>query len=438
MDKLGRDTVWMFSAQVLRTALQIGTFVIVARLLGASQFGVFISVVAGVSILAPFASWGAGNLLVKNVALDADTFRASWGNALVVSFIIGCVLTVAFVLVGSWVFSREVTVFLVILVCISNLVFSKVTETAIYAFQGLQRFGFATLVYVLWEFFRLLGAVALLVFSDSHTAITWAELYLLGSVAAALAAFGLVSYILGKPRPAFALFHRDVRQGLYFSSSLAAQTVYNDIDKTMLARLSTTESAGIYAAAYRLIDGASVPISSLLYAAYPRFFQKGAEGIQGSSAFALRLLPRALIYAVMASIGLFLMAPLLPRILGGGYSQMVGGIRLLSILPVFRTLHYFAGDTLTSAGHQGWRTLGQAIVVVVNILGNFWFIPHYSWRGAAWVSLASDLLLGVLLWGLVLVFFARSKNRATCQLVSGTSGGLNRNDLQEIEYSQKS
>jgi len=438
MDKLGRDTVWMFCAQVLRTALQIVTFVIVARLLGAAQFGVFISVVAGVSILAPFASWGTGNLLVKNVARDVDTFGASWGNALIVSLVFGCLLTIVFALGGSWIFSREVSVFLVVLVCIANLVFSKVTETAVYAFQAVERFGFATLVYVLWEFFRLLGAVTLLLFSSSHTAVRWAELYLFGSVASALVALGMVSYILGRPRPLFSLFRHDVPQGFYFSSSLSAQTVYNDVDKTMLARLSTSESAGIYAAAYRLIDAASLPISALLYAAYPRFFQKGAEGIQGSLRFAMRLLPRVLIYAAMASIGLFVIAPTLPRILGGGYSQMVGGIRLLSLLPLFRTLHYFAGDTLTSSGHQGWRTLGQGVVVVLNISGNLWLIPHYSWKGAAWVSLASDLLLGVLLWGLVLVLFARSRDRSTCQLMGGTREDLSRKDLGQIEYSQRS
>jgi hypothetical protein len=36
----------------------------------------------------------------------------------------------------------------------------------------------------------------------------------------------------------------------------------------------------------------------------------------------------------------------------------------------------------------------QAAVAVFNVLINLWLIPAYSWRGAAWSSIASD---GVLL-----------------------------------------
>ena len=64
-------------------------------------------------------------------------------------------------------------------------------------------------------------------------------------------------------------------EGLYFSTSLSAQNIYNDIDKTMLARMATLDAVGIYAAAYRLIDVAFIPVRSLLYAGYTDFFRAG-------------------------------------------------------------------------------------------------------------------------------------------------------------------
>ena len=39
---------------------------------------------------------------------------------------------------------------------------------------------------------------------------------------------------------------------------------------------------------------------------------------------------------------------------------------------------------------------------VFNILLNLWLIPAYSWRGAAWSSLASDGMLALSLWVTVL------------------------------------
>ena len=56
-------------------------------------------------------------------------------------------------------------------------------------------------------------------------------------------------------------------------------------------------------------------------------------------------------------------------------------------------MHYFLADTLTGAGFQAVRTCIQAGVGAFNILLNLWLIPAYSWRGAAWSSIASDALL---------------------------------------------
>ena len=428
----------MFCAQVLRTGIQAATFVLIARFLGASQFGVFVSVVAGVSILAPFANWGTGNLIVKNVARDGGTFGSSWGNALLVSLAFGFIIAAGLVLAAGSVFSAEASILLVVLVCISNLFFAKVTETSIYAFQAFGWFGSVTLIYVLSELFRLFAAVVFLTSSGSHTATRWAFFYLLGSVASGVLAFLLVCRVLGRPRPALGLFRADFRQGFYFSSSLSAQTVYNDIDKTMLARLSSSESAGIYAAAYRIIDAAFLPVAALMYAAYPRFFQQGARGIRGSAKFAARLLPRALIYGAAVSGGLFIAAPALPLILGNGYHHAVQALRWLAPLPLLRTLHYFAGDTLTGSGHQGWRTLSQGLVVACNVAGNLWLIPRYSWKGAAWMSLASDFLLAVLLWVAVLVISARSRASATQEGANEPRQPLARKGLAQIGCSGES
>jgi len=68
------------------------------------------------------------------------------------------------------------------------------------------------------------------------------------------------------------------------------------------------------------------------------------------------------------------------------------------LLPLLKTMHYFVADSLTGAGYQGLRTAMQAGIAGLNVLVNFWIIPAYGWRGAAWSSLASDGLLAAGLW----------------------------------------
>ena len=92
------------------------------------------------------------------------------------------------------------------------------------------------------------------------------------------------------------------------------------------------------------------------------------------------------------------MAPLLPYLLGSEYQNAVEAIRWLALLPFLRAIYYPVADALTGAGFQGLRSSVQVFVALFNILINLILIPAYSWRGAAWASIASDslLLIGLL------------------------------------------
>jgi O-antigen/teichoic acid export membrane protein len=181
----------------------------------------------------------------------------------------------------------------------------------------------------------------------------------------------------------------------------------------MLARLATLDATGIYGAAYRLIDVSFAPVSALLYSAYPNFFRAGATGIQSSLRYAKPLLLRAVGYSGVVCAFILLTAGIVPHILGAEYARTVEALRWLAILPVLKAMHYFLADTLTGAGFQAVRTCIQAGVGGFNILVNLWLIPAYSWRGAAWSSIASDALL---LCGVATAVFVLSRQQDTVRL----------------------
>jgi O-antigen/teichoic acid export membrane protein len=79
-----------------------------------------------------------------------------------------------------------------------------------------------------------------------------------------------------------------VAEGAYFAAGGSAATFYNDIDKTMLARMSDMRSTGIYGAAYRLIDVSMAPIKAMTSSAYAEFFRQGVKGPKATSAIRLQ------------------------------------------------------------------------------------------------------------------------------------------------------
>jgi O-antigen/teichoic acid export membrane protein len=395
---LGQNTVWALSGYGLRLVIQAVYFVIIARSLGSNQYGGFVAATALTAVISPFVGIGTGNLLVKNVARNQNLFHDYWGNGLLMTLASG-ILFMGVVLVARFeVLPRSTPTLVIALISVSDLIFVKLLDMAAWAFQALN---------VLLSFTRLAGIAALAGAVSHPTIKMWSAVYLAGSVLSGLIGVIWATAKLGAPRLAVGKIRAEIVEGFHYSVSLSAQTIYNDIDKTMVARLSTLDAAGIYAAAYRIIDVAFTPVRALLNAAFPAFFRHGKDSFHSGLQFGRRLLVRTLPYPLIAFVALMAGASLLPLVLGEGFRQATEALRWLAPLPLLKTLHYFVSDSLTGSGFQGTRTLAQVGVAMFNVALNFALIPSYGWRGAAWASIASDGLLVVALWCVAAVLLSR-------------------------------
>src|SRR6267142_52999 len=355
--KLGRNAAWTFIGQGLSVVLQAAYFILLARLLGSQQYGVFVGAAALVAILSQYSSLGSGMVLVRYVSQDHRKFSEYWGNAILTTLAIGSLLILVMKLAGGMLIGvQSASILLLIAICF--LISTLHHATA-------------------WQW-------------------AWASLWV--SLISAIAAIAVVSWRLGKPVFKQKLFIKSAAEGFGFSFASSTTSVYNDLDKTMLSRYGFAEANGAYSVAYRVVDFSCVPMRSLHFAALPRFFKKGANGVSECIGFARKVLAKTLPYAIFAAVALYLVAGLIPFIVGKSFADSISALRWLCLLPVFRSLHLSAGDTLTGAGHQRYRTASQVVAAGINFALNLYLIPKYSWHGAAWSSLATDGLLAGMNW----------------------------------------
>ncbi|GGN38186.1 hypothetical protein GCM10010842_20790 [Deinococcus daejeonensis] len=393
----------MLGGQAFRAGVQLLYFVFIARALGSDQYGGFVAVTALVAIAAPFATWGSGNLLIKHVARDQETFSTYWGSAIATTLLSASLLTLAIGLVAGILLPTGLPLVLVLLVALSDLLFARLVDVAGQAFQAFNRLDRTAALQLLPTVLRLIAAVLLLVVAVPKTALVWSALFFVTTVLSAACALIWVRRDLGWGPLSLDPVRREFKESGAFALSLSAQNIYNDIDKIMLARIVSPEAAGVYAAAYRIVDTAFTPVRSVLYAAYARFFQLGQRGLGGSITLARRLLPLTGGYSLLIAALLWVCAPALPLMFGQDFAATADVLRWLAPLVLLKTLHYFAADTLTGAGYQTTRSLIQVGVAVLNILLNLWWLPRYGWLGAVWASLISDALLTAALWSMVLL-----------------------------------
>lgn len=408
---LVQNASWMLFAQGGRLLLQACLFVVIGRTLGAEGFGMFAGSLALALVLAPFAAWGSGNVLIMRVSREPSLFPTYYGNALLTTLISGVMLA-GVALIFASVFTPNLPLQLVLMLALAELVFARLLEVSGQGFQAFERLGSLAGLNILLSSSRFAAGLGFLIFSREASPEAWGRWYLGATVLAAFISVGWTVAKLGHPRPAPRLVVAELRNGLYFSIALASSSIYNDIDKMMLTRLATLEAAGVYAAAYRVIGMAFIPARSLIYATYPRFFRGGSRGLGGSLAVAKTLLPLSFVAGTAACVGLLVCAPLAPVVLGDEYAATTEAIRLLAAIPLLQGLHYVAADTLTGAGYQGIRSAVQVAIAIFNVALNFWLIPQYSWQGAACASLLSDGLLALTLWAVLLTMVRREQVHA--------------------------
>ncbi len=408
---LFRGTLWLLGGRVIGIAMQAGYFVLIARTLGANNFGIFMGVSALAVILNPFSTLGSADLLVRDVSRDRSLFPEGWANALLTTAVSGsCLITLA-LLTSLYIFPQKIPPLAILLILASDLVglaLWSLSSSALIAVGLLRR---VAQLQVFLNLSKLIAAILLAVEFQEPSVLNWSILYFLGNASTALVSILLVHKMVGLPgQPNLSKIKSNFNQGIYFSIGASADVVNASIDKTMLTSLASANATGLYSAAYRLIEVAYLPLHSIFSSTYAKFFEQGKVGISGTLAFAKRLIPIVMIYGIIAGIGYWVFHPWIPYILGEEYQASIPVLLWLSPMPLLIGIQWIAADTLTGAGHQrvrGFIILGTALF---NVLINSLLIPVYSWKGAAWATLMSDTIKTLLLWGAV-AFFSKQQVR---------------------------
>src|SRR5579863_9754032 len=83
---------WMLSAQSMQMLGRFIYFAVAAHVLGPSGYGTFVACTALIGTMAPFASLGTADVLIKYVSRDRESYAHQFGNALLVTTAVSTLL----------------------------------------------------------------------------------------------------------------------------------------------------------------------------------------------------------------------------------------------------------------------------------------------------------------------------------------------------------
>jgi O-antigen/teichoic acid export membrane protein len=403
---------------LVRLVGQLGYFLLVARALGPHDYGVVASVTALLIVFGAFAGWGSDHILIRHVTAVPERFGRYFGNALIQTAVTAVPL--ALLVYGA----QSITVGMALLpftaFAAGELFFARLHVLAVSCFMAFERGGDLLVVNAGFSLMRVATCGIAIVLSSPLDIDVWAAWYLAGVAVSGLLATGYTVWRLGKPRWYFARDELDL--GFHFCLYFSADCALREIDKPLVAYFAGPVAAGLYNAAFRIVDAVAMPLRALTAAFYARFFKHGHNGIEQSFQFALKVLPLVVGYTVFAGIVLTFGAGYLPLLLGDKFRAAVPVATCLAFLPVFNGLTAIGGDILTSAGRQRTRAFAVAGLSLAPILFCCLLVPRYGAIGAAYASLGSAALAATTIWVMVIV----SRRQAARALVGADADAQTR------------
>jgi O-antigen/teichoic acid export membrane protein len=403
-----RNTGWALFAEAARMVTSVGTFLVITYALTPSDYGIYVGTLGLLWFLLPFASVGAGYLLLKRVAGDGVELgeAVARANGMVVGG--GLVTVVALIVVRPLLLPQSPALVLALL-ALSELVFGGMQEIAVFASQAGERLRLSLALRLMQGGSRLVAAVGLVLFHPGADLSDWAWLHLATAAGAAvvgqmfLGARGSSRVPLRRPRFA------EARLGLPFSVGFGADKLRESADAVLLLRIGSSTDAGIYGAAIRLIGVANAPLRALIASSNARFFASGAHSVAAAASVARRITALGAAYAVAVGIGVVVAGPVVISVMSDEYASTAAALRLLSVLPLAISLEAFVATAMTAAGHQRIRVLSTLVSTALNVVLNVVLIPDHGWRGAVVASLACSALNATILWSALLLIVRRER-----------------------------
>lgn len=392
---VGRNFLKLGGGEVAARVIAFGATVYLARTLGASTYGVIVFATAVLLYLNFITDCGVEMLGIHEVAADRSRLSETLPDILGARLLVAIALIVVTVSVGLLALPQPEGAVL----AVYALTLLAVGLGTRWVHLGLEQPGRAALARVLAE-----GVAAVVILAAVHRPADLVRVPLAMLIGEGLAALLLLRLLpAGMKRLRIRLRPAMVRGLLSRSWPMVAHAllglaIFNS-DFIFLRILRDSAALGYYAAAYTLISfflnlGTAYTMSLIPALTRLRAEPAGARALYDGS------MAQVLAGALPVSIGGILVAgPLMALIFGPAYSQAVEPLQILLLLLPVAVIRNVSQAGLLAHGRQDQMLHTVAWAAGTNVILNLLLIPRWGLAGAAWATVATELVRTILAVG---------------------------------------
>jgi O-antigen/teichoic acid export membrane protein len=390
-----RNTLFALLAQTTRLMANFVLFIGLARMYGPADFGKFTAIHTLAGILILFADFGLDVLTSTEIARSRTAGHSPTGELLLARLLLATGAGVAMIL-GGYFQGSDPEGYLLAFVFGPFVFFSSVLNFVFAVFKGHEQLQHEAVISGTSNFFLFIAA---LILGLAHAPILMIAIaFVLSRIIGVLMGFRALRTVDTRiPSRSIANLRRHAGKMLVFGLHSILGTLYFTQDTLLLSYWSSDRVVGIYQSAFKVVALCLLVADVTFYTMLP-VLTRLYETDRTSWTTTGSLIQKTLLF-VSLPVGLILLvfpADVIQMLYGGAaYQEAIPILRMFGFTVVVRYAVDTAGTMLTSSNRQSRRLIVVAFAVVFNFVINAIVIPSYGAFGAACVSLATNICVGL-------------------------------------------
>lgn len=397
ISKIAYNVLLSVGARVLGVVVALINIGFITRYLGVEVFGEYMTVLAFVYTFSIAADLGLYSILIRDISRPMADEEKIVGNIFSLRLFSSAVILAVAIGIG-FLFPYNFQVKSGIIIGAFSFFFLSCSQVLVGIFQKYLKISKLAIA----EFSgRVVNLVLVLIFIYLDLGFLWIILALtLGSFVNFLLAFLYAKKIvLIKLRFDFVFWKKIFKESLPIAASIVLTLIYFKLDTILLSVMKPPEHVGIYGLAYKVLESMIFFPAMFVGLVMPMLSRYAVSDISKFKILFQKSFDILLILAIPIIAGIILLARPIIMIIGGiefvDTAPLV--LQILSVAIGIIFLGSLLGNSVIALGRQktaAWIYGGGAIF---NIIANIVFIPKYSYVGAAFTTIFTELIVTFLM-----------------------------------------
>ena len=397
--KIAKNILCLIIAQIITLISSVILASLLARTLLPESYGKYTFAFSLTAIFAIFIDLGLNTLIIRDISRQKKVLGRYINNILTMQIVSSVLMSIGlFVCINLLNYPKDTT-YAVYIIGLAVVItsFSSIVGSIFRAFEQMQ---YESIIETTKNLaFLALSAIFLL---NGYGLITVCFIFLFTTILQFLFYWRVYIKKFSKPRLEFNFdfWKYLIKTGFSFAITGIFVVIYGRISTIMLSLMLGDSAVGLYNAPYNLIVALSFIPGAFLASIFPvlsAYFVSSKETLKKAYYLSFKYL---LTISVPLVIGIFILSEkIILLIFGQEYLQSTIVLKILIWIQLFAFISWLMGIILNSAEKQKLFAYATGSGVIVNIVLNFFLIPQFGIKGAAFATLITQItVFSVLLY----------------------------------------